>query len=575
MDNILIKTENVTYTYEGEPALRGISLSFKHGEFAAILGHNGSGKSTFAKTLNALNIPGGGKVWVDGLDTSVEENIPKIRASVGMVFQNPDNQIVASIVEDDVAFGCENTGVDPAEIRGRVDDALEAVRMSAFKTHATHQLSGGQKQRVAIAGAIAARPKCIVLDESTAMLDPRGRAEVLEVAHRLNKEMGITIILITHHMREVIDADRVIVFTDGFVLADGTPQEVFVNTEILDEAGLGVPDTVRLCEELGLPLDALNIDDCAEQIIGAVNSGAMSVQSADEAEQPSDAVFDRYVLETTELKHLYSPDTPFETEALRGIDFKLPQGIFAGIIGHTGSGKSTFIQHLNGLLKPSSGRILLNAEDIWGGGKIMPGVRGKVGLVFQYPEYQLFEETCAKDIAFGPRNLKLSEAEIAERVTEAAKFVGLKPDLLDKSPFALSGGEKRRVAIAGVIAMRPDVLILDEPTAGLDPSGSEFILENLREYQLATGCTLVLVTHSMEEIAEYADIIYVFNDGNIEFSGAKETIFARSGRLREIGLDIPEVTQVILKLRELGLPVNPSVYTVKKAAEEIKRYVKC
>jgi energy-coupling factor transport system ATP-binding protein len=268
---------------------------------------------------------------------------------------------------------------------------------------------------------------------------------------------------------------------------------------------------------------------------------------------------------------VYSPDTPFASEALKGVDFKLERGAFAGLIGHTGSGKSTFIQHLNGLLKPTSGTVLLDGADIRVKGKVAAGVRGSVGLVFQYPEYQLFEETVARDIAYGPRNMKLTDSEIAVRVEEAAKFVGLSADLMEKSPFMLSGGEKRRAAIAGVIAMRPQVLILDEPTAGLDPAGRDFILANLRDYHDATGCTLLLVTHSMEEIAEYADVIFVFNDGNIEMSGTPSEIFAHSERLREIGLDVPEVTQVILKLRELGLPIPQSIYTLEQAVKEIER----
>ncbi|MDR0818100.1 MAG: energy-coupling factor transporter ATPase [Oscillospiraceae bacterium] len=266
----IIRVENVTYTYEGEPALRGVSLDVSSGEFVVILGHNGSGKSTLAKLLNALLLPGSGKVYVGELDTSDLSNTIAIRAQVGMVFQNPDNQLVASIVEDDVAFGCENLGVESSEINRRVDEALAAVDMSEYREHATHQLSGGQKQRVAIAGVLAMRPKCIVLDESTAMLDPRGRAEVLDAVHTLNRDIGITVILITHHMREAIGADRVVVLSDGFVLADGAPTEVFSNSEILDAAGLSVPDTVKLNESLNLPLNALTVNECADAIYNSV-----------------------------------------------------------------------------------------------------------------------------------------------------------------------------------------------------------------------------------------------------------------------------------------------------------------
>jgi energy-coupling factor transport system ATP-binding protein len=443
--------------------------------------------------------------------------------------------------------------------------------MSEFREHATHQLSGGQKQRVAIAGVLAMRPKCIVLDEATAMLDPRGRGEVLEAVHRLNRELGITVLLITHHMREAIDADRVVVFSDGFLLADGTPQTVFSATDILDSAGLGVPDTVSLSEALGLPLTELTVEQCAQSIFTKLNVSADRLISIPPTTATASAPYAAKdaLLVTEQLRHLYSADTPFATEALKSIDFSLERGMFAGLIGHTGSGKSTFIQHLNGLLKPTGGRVLLNGADIWGNGKVPASVRAKVGLVFQYPEYQLFEETVYKDIAFGPRNMKLPEREIDERVKEAAAFVGLTPGLLEKSPFALSGGEKRRAAIAGVLAMRPDALILDEPTAGLDPAGSEMILLNLRAYREATGCTLLLVTHSMEEIAEFAGRIFVFNDGGIEASGNAEEIFAGAARLREIGLDVPEVTQVVIRLRELGVDIPPSAHTVQAVADAV------
>ena len=271
------------------------------------------------------------------------------------------------------------------------------------------------------------------------------------------------------------------------------------------------------------------------------------------------------IIKTEGLTHLYSPGTPFERIAIKGIDFEAVKGEFVGIIGHTGSGKSTFIQHLNGLLKPTEGRVLFDGEDIWSSKTKTHGVRFKVGLVFQYPEYQLFEETVYKDIAFGPKNMKLSEAEIYSRVREAASFVGIGEELLEKSPFDLSGGQKRRVAIAGVIAMRPDVLILDEPTAGLDPEGSEEILANIKEYHRSMGSTVLLVTHSMEDAARSVDRLLVFSEGNIVMSGTPHEIFSRAKELEEIDLGVPEVTKVVARLRELGLDIPASIYTVEQA----------
>lgn len=269
----VIKIENLHYTYPGDDAesLKGVSLEIERGSFVAVLGHNGSGKSTLAKHLNAILLPTEGKVLIDGIDTADENNLLKIRSTVGMVFQNPDNQIVANVVEDDVAFAPENLGVEPAEIRERVDNALKAVDMYEFRLHAPHLLSGGQKQRVAIAGVIAMQPEVIVLDEPTAMLDPKGRREVIDTVTKLCREKGITIVLITHHMSECIDADRLIVMSNGDVVADGTPQEVFSQVELMHGEGLAVPATTELMWQLNkkgfnLPLTALGIADCAEQI---------------------------------------------------------------------------------------------------------------------------------------------------------------------------------------------------------------------------------------------------------------------------------------------------------------------
>ena len=277
---VMIETKNLTYTYpapEGEtnpPALRGVSVTIEKGSFTVVLGHNGSGKSTFAKHLNAVLLPCGGAVYVEGMDTRDERMLLEIRRRTGMVFQNPDNQIVANVVEEDVAFGPENLGVPTAEIRRRVDDALAAVGMEQFASHAPHLLSGGQKQRIAIAGILAMEPECIVLDEATAMLDPAGRREVIDTVRRLNRERGITVVLITHHMAEAESADRVIVMNDGQVAMDGAPHDVFAQVDRLHELGLAAPDTVELLHllrEAGIdvPLTGLTVDECADTICRA------------------------------------------------------------------------------------------------------------------------------------------------------------------------------------------------------------------------------------------------------------------------------------------------------------------
>lgn len=275
------------------------------------------------------------------------------------------------------------------------------------------------------------------------------------------------------------------------------------------------------------------------------------------------------IIETKDLTHIYSQGTPFEHYALKHVNFSVMPGEFMGIIGHTGSGKSTLIQHLNGLLKPSSGTVLFDGEDIWKDKQFTRQVRFQVGLVFQYPEYQLFEETVYKDIAFGPKNMKLSEEEIDRRVREAAAFVELPEEVMELSPFELSGGQKRRVAIAGVIAMEPKVLILDEPTAGLDPKGREEILRNIRGYQKAKNATVIMVSHSMEEIADSVHRLVVVNDAEIPMDGTPGQVFSHAEELETMGLAIPQVTKIFRRLRVLGLPVDPTVYTTEQAAKAL------
>ena len=276
------------------------------------------------------------------------------------------------------------------------------------------------------------------------------------------------------------------------------------------------------------------------------------------------------ILEIKNLNHIYSAGTPFEHIALKDVSFSVEPGEFIGVIGHTGSGKSTLMQHMSGLLKPTSGQVLLDGKDIWSDKKLTRQSRFRVGLVFQYPEYQLFEETVYKDISFGPKNMGLPAEEVDRRVREAAGFVGLTDQQLEASPFDLSGGQKRRVAIAGVIAMEPDVLILDEPTAGLDPEGREDVLRNIDDYRKAKNATIMMVSHSMNDVARMASRLLVMCDAHLALDGTPQEVFDHAQELLDMGLDIPEVTRVFLKLQQMGLPVN-QVYTTQQAVAELKR----
>ena len=598
----IIRTEHLVYEYAVRNdedvvesinrAVDDVSLNIREGDFVAILGRNGSGKSTFAKQLNALLYPTGGTVWLCGKDTADEENLWTVRSSAGMVFQNPDNQIVASIVEDDVGFGPENLGIPTEEIWKRVENALNAVGMTAYAETSPLRLSGGQKQRVAIAGILAMQPKCLILDEPTAMLDPEGRREVLKAMHELNEAAGITVLLITHYMEETVDADRIVVMQNGRVRMDGTPHEIFSRTDEIHAMGLSLPQATELADRLrtaGLPLPQgiLSEEELVRELIRIRPGQETAAETAKPAQAPetagrtaapagpeasaeasASAHEHRSELALSHVFYEYEPGTPMAATGLDDVSLTIRQGEFLGIIGRTGSGKSTLIQHLNGLLKPSRGTVSWNGEDIFGEKYDRRALRGKVGLVFQYPEHQLFEETVMKDVSFGPKNQGLSEEEIRKRARHAMEAVGLSEEYDERSPFDLSGGEKRRAALAGVLAMQPEILVLDEPTAGLDPAGRYRLLETLLKLK-KEGIGIVLVSHSMEDVAGTADRIVVMHGGRVEMEGSPREIFRREEELDRIGLAIPAVTRIARLLAGAGFPADPNVLSMDEAVRNI------
>ena len=606
-----IKAENLKHSFvrrneAGEivdevMALDGVDLEVEPGQFIAVLGHNGSGKSTFARHLNVLLSPTGGSLLVDGMDVQDEEKLWEIRQTAGMIFQNPDNQIVAGVVEEDVAFGPENIGVPTEEIGTRVEESLEAVGMTEYRYHSPNKLSGGQKQRVAVAGVVAMHPKCIVMDEPTAMLDPSGRREVLRTAHRLNREEGVTVILITHYMEEVADADYVFVMDQGQVVMQGEPRRIFSRVEELRGYGLDVPQITRLAHELrmegyDLPEGILNrreLEDALKKILPEksrrcpdesetgredrekefASDRKSHAEEQTGAETKADASADggKSKLRLEHVSYVYSPKTAYAMHALKDISLDIREREFIGVIGHTGSGKSTLIQLLNGLLRATSGAIFYEDQDIYAPGFSMRELRGRVGLVFQYPEYQLFETTVLKDVAFGPKNQGLTEEEALQKAREALEKVKLPENCWEKSPFELSGGQKRRAAIAGVIAMEPSVLILDEPTAGLDPRGRDELFHLIREIHQRMPVTVLLVSHSMEDVADYVDRIVVMNHGEIMLDGTPGEVFSHAGELEKASLAAPQVTYLMTELRAQGYPVSEHVTTIAPAKEEIQK----
>lgn len=632
MNNIEIK--DCTYEYvrrdendevvEKLSAISHLNFTIEEGSFVCVLGHNGSGKSTLAKLFNALQIPTEGCVIISGMDSREEANVFPIREKVGMVFQNPDNQIIASVVEEDVGFGPENIGVPTEKIWKRVADALEAVNMEAYRLKSPNHLSGGQKQRVAIAGTLAMEPKTIVLDEPTAMLDPSGRAEVIRSIRELNQKKGITIILITHYMEETVDADRIILMDQGKLVLDGTPKEIFSKVEELKSLRMDVPLITDLAHELrlsGMPVSEgiLKEEELVEELLSifgedsfvegiekgqkeeehsqatSISSEEKEIEAGIEKETEKETEKD-FILKVENLSCIYQKGTAMESYALKDINLSIKRGSFSALIGHTGSGKSTLLQHFNGLIKPEEGEISVHFRKnpalilqdkgflFWKGRKRkvekegvlsfkeegfdFQGLRFKVGLVFQYPEYQLFEETVFEDVLFGPKNQGLSLEEAKKEAEEALRSMGVEEALWQKSPFELSGGQKRRVAIAGVLAMDPELLILDEPTAGLDPAGREELFQVIAHLQEHYAMTILLVSHSMDDVARYAEEVFVLNQGECIRQGSPEEVFSHKKEMEVLGLGLPQIRAFLYSLEEKGLSF-PKKNTIEEAKEMI------
>ncbi|MBR5419809.1 MAG: energy-coupling factor transporter ATPase [Lachnospiraceae bacterium] len=553
-------------------AVDGVSMEVKPGEFIAILGHNGSGKSTLAKHINAILFPAEGTVVLDGMDTQDEDRLLDIRRTAGMVFQNPDNQIIGQVVDEDVAFGPENMGVPTEEIISRVEESLKTIGMWEYRDASPNHLSGGQKQRVSIAGVLAMHPKCLILDEPTAMLDPRGRYEVIRAARALNQVEGITVILITHYMEEAVYADRIFVMDQGKVVMNGDPRSIFSRVEELKELRLGVPVACELGWELrksGLPLPEgiLNRKELVEALkdIPHKSGGGAAPATVSEKPEPEGGM----KLIADKLSYKYDKGTNKERCALEDVSFVLHPGEFVGLIGHTGSGKSTLVQLLNALLTPDSGSVYYDGADIYAPDYDRKALRGKVGMVFQYPEHQLFEETVLSEVAYGPKNMGLDRKEAELAAFAAIKKVGLEDECFDQSPFDLSGGQKRRVAIASVLAMKPELLILDEPAAGLDPAGREELLSMIRTLRDEEGICVLLVSHSMEDVAELADRILVLDKGKLLYDDTPRRVFAHAAELEEIGLAAPETSYILKELEKTGWELDTEALTLSEAKERI------
>ncbi len=577
MANAFISVENVHFQHpirggESTRALNGINLQIEEGEYLAIVGANGSGKTTLGRHLNALLMPGQGRVLVNGKDTRDPQNHPAIRSTVGMVFQSPEDQIVAAVLEEDIAFGPENMGLPPAEIRARVEEALTITGMQEHRERPPHLLSAGQMQRAALAGVLAMHPRCVIMDETTAMLDPGGRAMVKQLIHRLHDE-GLTVIVITHFMREAVEADRVVVLKEGTVAFDGPPRDIFIHPADLYSMNLDLPIAARLAQSLRPIFPELPADILTPEALFRALPSYMGALLPDSLPRPSHARNDcADIIKVEDLEHVYLSDTPLAHTALTGASLCVGEGSSHGLIGSTGSGKSTLLQHLNGLLIPQQGRVRVGAFDLNDAATDLKAVRRYAGLVFQNPEYQIFEQYVGDEIAYAPRLMGEKET-LRETVRSAMTSVGLDFETFkDRFTFALSGGERRKVAMASILAMNPAILLLDEPTAGLDPRSRRGVLELLNGMQTGSK-TLVVSSHHMEDIAELAENVTALANGRDQLNGSAASVFHQVEKINDLGLEAPLVSQAAAVLRSHNWPLRPDILRPAELTENLSQIV--
>jgi energy-coupling factor transport system ATP-binding protein len=572
-----IVVENVSFAYpardsRNRAALSNIHFNIQAGEFVAVIGPNGSGKSTLARLLNALLVPDSGRVLVDGMDTRDLSKHAQIHTQIGLVFQRPQNQIVATTVEEDVAFGPANLGFDPVVIRERVDTALRQTELSEYRQRPSHLLSAGETQRLALAGVLAMRPRCIIFDETTAMLDPMGREMVLEQIRAL-KRQGITVLLITHLMEEAALADRILLLHDGQLVEDDTPQNIFSDTRSMQRYGLGLPPAREAALELRKYFPQLSGDILSAQALlqnlpaPREKLAALSKQAA----RPQDGTAP--LIQIRGLSYVYQRGTPLAHQALDNLNFEMVEKHTQALIGATGCGKSTLLQHLNGLLRPQDGSVRVGPYNLSDENLDVMALRRMVVLAFQQPEDQIFEQYVGDEIAYAPRRLGF-QGKIADVVAQAMQSVGLDFETYkDRLTSTLSGGEKRKVALASILAIQSQVVLLDEPLAGLDPRSVNELMRTL-EQQRAQGKSLLISTHQYEELLPILQDVSLLHRGHDFLYGEAQSVFSQSAKLEEAGLKAPLAAQIADNLRQKSWPLPGPIASLEKltaALDELTR----
>jgi len=570
----LINILNASFKYHpqhSEPilALSNISLTIQSGEFTAIIGANGSGKSTLGKLLNALLIPDSGVVQIQGMDTRDPGNHAAIRAQIGMIFQRPQDQIVAITVEEDTAFGPGNLGLPANEIRDRVAFALSASGLIDIRIRPSYLLSAGETQRLALAGVLAMQPLCLIFDETTAMLDPAGREMVMEQAKALHRQ-GTTILFITHLMEEAAQAERVIVLDKGKIVMDGSPRQVF--NQNIEEIGLEKPIALTASRMLqpfipSLPDDILTKEDLFNHI--PQYEGNQPPPHARKRTTPTQSN-----ITAKNLSYTYMLGTPLEHQALDNLSISIGSGNMHGLIGATGSGKSTLLQHFNGLLRAQSGTLSVFGMDLNNRKLDIRSLRQRVGLSFQQPENQIFNQYVGDEVAYAARQLGHS-GTLENAVRSAMEAVGLDFFVYkDRLTYTLSGGELRKTALASALVTNPDILLLDEPLAGLDPLSRKEVMGFFKSMH-DTGLTMAFSTHQFDGIIGKMDAVTVLQSGKDIIHGAPTDIFSTKGSKLPHALKPPFAVELCAVLKERGWPVPAGIaqlsVIIKMVAEKTKR----
>ncbi len=572
-----VQFDNVHFAYRDAagisyPAIRDISLTIEAGEFIAIVGANGSGKTTLARHINGLLLPDSGTVTVSGLDTRQASSLIKIRQIVGMVFQFPEDQIVATTVEDDIAFGLENHGFSLRQITRRVNAVLAEFGLQEHRQRPPHLLSAGQMQRVALAGVMAVSPQCLILDEPTAMLDPQGKRELLEQLRKLHRD-GTTIILITHNMDETALAERIVVLHEGKIVQDGCPSKIFTPQNRLEKYGLELPTLSQINNMLAevFPTIFQGIHS-PSQVFAHLPLFKGSINQTSSSQKTRTRKIENLV-KGVGIYHTYMPGTPFEHPALVDVSFTAGEGRVLGLLGATGSGKSTLLQHLNGLYRPQKGVLHVGPFDLANEKTDIRTVRQYVGLAFQIPENQFFNQYVGDEIAYAARQFGKTE-KLAQKVRSVMQLVGLDFDTFKDRPlYALSGGERRKVALASILIVDPHLLVLDEPTAGLDPCARRELLGRMLAWK-QRGRTIVVSSQSMEDIQVLADDLLLLQHGRVNVQGSSEEILSDSKLLNRCGLEQPLLAGVLQRLRDKGWSLPPNIRCVLQLKKALQTLVK-